>query len=113
MKVAAGERSTRTALRAPRREKPSPPRPPSPSGDTPALGRRGEKGEEAPEQMEPGKEMQQPAVRLRGARFADAAPCVVHIARDGLEIWITGADDNELRVKAAQMINVLDLVVNL
>lgn len=99
----------------------SPPRPPSPSGETPALGRRGETEGRDPvpariEEAEEGRARGDPSLGSgqAGARpTRGGAPCVVHIARDGLEIWISAADENELRTKAAQMINVLDLVVNL
>jgi len=46
------------------------------------------------------------------AEKGDGSPCVLHVALDGFEIWVTGRDENEFLVKLQTAQNLLAMAVN-
>jgi len=50
-----------------------------------------------------------PSIRQPGNR----APVVVHVARDGMEVWITARDEREMRIKAAEVGNLVEMVARM
>ena len=51
-----------------------------------------------------------PEVDTQGAHGQASAPVLLHVAREGFEIWIRADSDAEMSIKAAEAINIINLV---
>jgi len=59
--------------------------------------------------------MTKPSLATRHSQLGtagEACPCLLHVARDGFEVWISGRDEGEFLVKLEAAQNLLAMAVN-